>query len=246
MGVLDRLSRLSVPTVSEKKAKKTLALARGKLSITKDPRFYAESIPAVQLPYKRVLGLDLGTNCGVAFADIVPGRQVKDAPITVGQWDLSVGSFDSGVLRFIRLKQFLSLVCPSLICYEEVRFTPDAGLMASRNIGAILARAATASELIGGFKTTLVTWAEERNIPIQGVGISEIKRYATGKGVADKPTMIAAANARFGISLDAEGYETAGDDNMADAAWICAMAVDRYSEGLNDTPATNGDGDEKG
>ncbi len=58
---------------------------------------------------------------------------------------------------------------------------------------------------------------EERAIAYQGVPVGTIKRYATGKGNADKAAMIAAMRAR--------GFAPA-DDNEADALALLLWATD--------------------
>ena len=63
----------------------------------------------------------------------------------------------------------------------------------------------------------LSAWCEERAIAYQGVPVGTIKRYATGKGNADKAAMIAAMRAR--------GFAPA-DDNEADALALLLWATD--------------------
>ena len=72
-----------------------------------------------------------------------------------------------------------------------------------------------AAHVYGGLLATLTAWCEETHIPYQGVPVGAIKRHATGKGNADKATMIAAAVNR--------GWNPA-DDNEADALWILDWA----------------------
>ena len=214
-------------------AKKTKAkgeLPVGKMSLVKDPRFF-EPLPP-RSPLVRVAGLDLGTNCGIAWADIMPGQRVEDATLILGQWDLSVGLYDTGPLRHIRLKQFLSILDPRLLMFEDVKFSPNEKEFKGRSAKAIIARCGTSQEFLGGLKVTATTWCEERGIPAHGLNISEIKRYATGKGNANKVAMIEAANAQFGTSFETEGYERSGVDNICDAAFACAMGVHLYSEGV--------------
>ena len=64
---------------------------------------------------------------------------------------------------------------------------------------------------------TPTAWAELRGIPYEGVPVGTIKRHDTGKGNADKETMIAAARAR--------GFSPA-DDNEADAIAILHWAIE--------------------
>lgn len=202
----------------------------GKFCMTRDPRVYSDSLPAKQRR-KRCLGLDLGTNCGVAFSDFAPGGRLVDTPIVIGQWDLSLGPWDSGPLRHIRLKQFLEIAQPDLIIYEEVKY--DAQIRPGMGPGAIVARVASAAEFLGGLKATLAVWAEEQGIPAQGLPITVIKKFATQRGNANKTDMITAANERFGTSFDCENYEQTGVDNMADAAFCCLYGVTHYADGMS-------------
>lgn len=206
----------------------------GKLCIDKDPRVYAERIRPPVDNLKRCAGLDLGTNCGIAFADFEPGKPVVDVTVLMGQWDLSVGQYDSGVLRLIRLKQFLSILDPDLVVYEEVKYDPPQDVMAKRGhgMGGVVARVATAAEFLGALKSTLGIWCEEHNVPAHGMAIAAIKKYGAGKGNANKEDMIKAANERFGTNFDHETYQQTGVDNICDAAWCCAMGLESYSEGM--------------
>lgn len=214
--------------------KKAPALAIGKVHIDKDPRVYASTVQAAPVDMKRCAGVDLGTSCGIAFADFKPGQPIVDVPIMLGQWDLSIGPYDSGILRLVRLKQFLTILQPDLVTYEEVKFTPGQELLKKRqSAAAIVARVSTAAEFLGALKATLGIWCEERNVPAHGLGISAIKKYATGKGNASKVQMIEAANEQMGLGFSTEDYEKTGSDNICDAAFCCKMGLEAYSEGMD-------------
>lgn len=167
----------------------------------------------------------------MAWADFIPGEPLLGVNLVLGHWDLSVSDYDSGPLRHVRLRQFLSVLQPDLIMFESVKYVPPKEIMA-KGINAVVARVATAAELLGGFKTTLTTWAEENGVPAQGLAITEIKKFATGKGNANKVDMILAANEKFGTDFDPETYEQTGVDNIVDAAFVCTMGLENYSEGL--------------
>lgn len=64
---------------------------------------------------------------------------------------------------------------------------------------------------------TLTAWAELRGIPYEGVPVGTIKRFATGKGNANKAAMIEAIRQR--------GFSPA-DDNEADALALLLWALD--------------------
>ena len=206
----------------------------GKLAMTRDPRVYEQRLPMLLLPYKRLVGLDLASSCGVTFCDIIPGQVIKDAPLIGGQWNLSVGPYDTNSLRYVRLKQFLAVTAPDLIFYEEVKFTgqsPPPGT-AKLNLRALVARAVSGAQVVHGLAAILTTWAEERDIPCQAVPIKTLKQYGAGKGNASKEDMIKACNGKIGTEFGVEDYQHTGADNIADSMFLCDMAVQQYSEGL--------------
>jgi Holliday junction resolvasome RuvABC endonuclease subunit len=62
----------------------------------------------------------------------------------------------------------------------------------------------------------IVLWCENNHVQYRGYSPSEIKKFATGKGNAPKPAVIAAAREKLGFTGD--------DDNEADAMWLRALA----------------------
>lgn len=150
-------------------------------------------------PRRAVLALDLGTTTGWALRS-------GDGAITSGIMTFRPSRFEGGGMRFLRFRAWLTEVTHlagelSQIAFEEVR-----------------AHAGTdAAHLYGGFLAHLSAWCEERDIAYQGVPVGTVKRYATGKGNADKAAMIAAMRAR--------GFAPA-DDNEADALALLLWATD--------------------
>lgn len=206
-----------------------------KLKLERDPRLFEP--PTRPEACRRCLGLDLGTACGVAISDFVPGQPVRQVDLVLGQWDLSVGDYETNPLRFVRLKQFLEVTQPDLVMFEDVKNTPSQDQLDARGYGgvhAIVARVATASELLGGFKVILTTWCEERGIPAHPLSIQHIKKHATGKGNCGKPDMIRACNEKFGTDFDPDesAYKAEGTDNIADAAFACEMGILLYTDGI--------------
>lgn len=195
-----------------------------KLDLWKNPTGFGGSMAGKAEGYFRAVGIDLATYCGYAWVDFKQGQQIEDLQVFAGQWLLDVGAYDTGPLRFIRLKQFLSILQPDLIGYEDVKFSPSKELR-GKPVNQVVSRIATAAELLGAFKITLTTWAEERGLPAEGFAITKIKKHATGKGVANKVDMINAANAQFGTQLDPETYESTGADNIADAMFVLDMVL---------------------
>ncbi len=203
-----------------------------KFSMQRDPRVYQRGVAKKPPETKRAVGLDLGTNCGVAFADFVPGAPLVDVTVYIDQWDLAIGQYDSNALRLVRLKQFLSILAPDLVAMEDVKYDAPVEQFKGKPLGMLVARIVPTAEFLGSLKATVATWAEEREIPCQGLQIGNIKKFATGKGNANKLDMIKACNTRFGTSLPTENYENTGVDNMADAAFILQMLIENYSAGV--------------
>lgn len=146
-----------------------------------------------------ILTLDLGSKTGWAL------RQI-DSTITSGTVEFKPGRFEGGGMAFVRFKHWLDEVARfagpiKSIFFEEVR--AHAGV--------------TASHVYGGFLAHLTAWAEQEEIPYQGVPVGTIKRHATGKGNASKAEVIEA--------MRRKGHHPA-DDNAADALAILHWALD--------------------
>ncbi|WP_137179252.1 crossover junction endodeoxyribonuclease RuvC [Roseomonas sp. AR75] len=155
--------------------------------------------PIVGLAHHAVLALDLGTNTGWALRG-------QDRRVTSGTITFKPTRFEGGGMRYLRFRGWLDEVADlsgglARVVFEEVR----------RHAGT------DASHIYGGFLGTLSAWCEEQRIPYEGVPVGTIKRFATGRGNADKAAMIAAMQAR--------GFAPA-DDNEADAIALLLWATD--------------------
>lgn len=155
--------------------------------------------PPVRQIVSPVLALDLGTTVGWAL-------QTGDQRIVSGTQSFRPGRFEGGGMRYLRFTDWLGEIATRAhgigrVVFEEVR----------RHAGN------DAAHVYGGFLGTLTAWCEEHEIPYQGVPVGTIKRFATGKGNADKAGMIAAVKAR--------GFRPA-DDNEADAIALLLWATD--------------------
>ena len=155
--------------------------------------------PSISLAHHAMLAVDLGTTTGWAL-------QSRDGGITSGTITFKPTRFEGGGMRFLRFRGWLAEVAGlsggvARIVFEEVR-----------------AHAGTdAAHVYGGFLGTLTAWCEEHEVPYEGVPVGTIKRFATGKGNADKAAMIAAMRAR--------GFAPA-DDNEADAIALLLWATE--------------------
>jgi Holliday junction resolvasome RuvABC endonuclease subunit len=70
-------------------------------------------------------------------------------------------------------------------------------------------------------------------VPYVTVPPASLKKYATGKGNADKTAMAIAALKRFGLEF--------ADDNCCDAYWLRAMGLHAYRHPLVDLPVLQAD-----
>lgn len=216
--------------MAKKKAKEATPPISGRLASWRSPEALARLVPYPRPAYARILGLDLATNCGVAFVDVVPGFTT---PVTVfaGQLDLHLGPYETGPLRIVRLKAFLEALRPDLVAYEKVRNVPAMKPGGSMSPTQLLARVASAASLIGALEAAASEWCEVRGIPLAAFTIQAIKQFVTGGGRASKVDVISAVNSRYGTELPTTDIERTGADNIADAIAICAMAVEHYSGG---------------
>ena len=108
-------------------------------------------------------------------------------------------------MRYLRFRHWLDELVKlggsiDRIVFEEVR----------RHAGT------DAAHVYGGLMGTLTAWGELNAVPYEGVPVGTIKRFATGKGNADKAAVIAAMQAR--------GFHPA-DDNEADALALLLWAI---------------------
>ena len=149
-----------------------------------------------------VLAIDLGTITGWAVRN-------NRCRILHGTAEFRPTRFEGGGMRYLRFGKWLDQTLDvtggiDAVYFEEVR----------RHIGT------DAAHTYGGFLAALTSWCEAKGIAYQGVPVGTIKRFATGKGNADKQAMIAAMRER--------GFEPA-DDNEADAIAILLWALETNS-----------------
>ena len=210
-----------------------------KYRMYKDPAQFGAKIGKPASNVIRYIGLDLGSNCGVAIYDYEDGKKLLQEKLQLFQWDLSTQGLESGAARFVRLRAFLNVTLPDVIGYEDVKYSPPREFFVNKKFGvaAVLSRVATASEVLGGMKVTVATWAQEAELLCQGFAISTIKKFATGSGKSNKDDMIAAANKSLGAAFDASKYKSTGVDNVVDAAFELLLLVQTTSAGITNSKA---------
>ena len=109
-------------------------------------------------------------------------------------------------MQFLKFKKFLKqltdVVHPDVLVLEEVR----------RHLGVDAAHA------YGGYLSHVSAYCSEVDIPHTGVPVGTIKKFATGKGNANKEDMIKAAGDLFPDQI-------IEDDNQADALCLLQYAI---------------------
>lgn len=145
----------------------------------------------------RVVAIDPGTKCGIAWAD-----NGVISPFNVTVIDLANKHHEGAGMRFVKFEDKLRTFAPERVYYELV----------ARHIGT------RAAHVYGGLVAVLQAFCERNDIPYSAVPVGTIKKHATGKGNASKQMMIEAAQTRLGYERE--------DDNEADAMWLlhCAMS----------------------
>ena len=143
----------------------------------------------------RILALDLGSTTGWA---------ISGSPPLTGRWEVRAGNGESPGMRLIRFRADLNRILEAY---------PDLKLLVVEKVHVRYATAALSlGELVGRVKE----WAAEKGIELTWVPASTVKKFATGRGQADKAAMMAAATAK--------GWFYHGDDNEADARWLLEYA----------------------
>lgn len=149
-----------------------------------------------------IISLDLGSTTGWAT--------ITDGVVNSGSKSLALTKYEGRGMQFLKFKRFLgqlvTCVHPEFIVLEEVR----------RHLGTDAAHA------YGGYLAHVGSYCEEAGIPHAGVAVGTIKKFATGKGNANKDEMIEAAKKLF---PDQEIV----DDNQADALCLLGYANQEIS-----------------
>lgn len=150
----------------------------------------------------RILALDPATKCGFAFGD---SRQKK--PIASGTWDLSTRRDESAGMKLIRLRNKLEEFAAlqgglEMIVYETPALHSPYPL-------ALVSH----SKLVAAIEV----FAHDHKIEYRGTPPSELKKFTTGKGNANKEAMTAAVKSRWNVDVE--------DDNEADAVALYFMAL---------------------
>jgi hypothetical protein len=157
----------------------------------------------------RILALDLGTKTGWALHE--------DGVTTSGTWVLAKSKEITELrkkdldrccdFRPGRLKQFIGSMHPlNYLYFEDVQFATS------------LLQVQLWSSL------RAMVWLQSPLCVVKAVDVGTLKKFATGKGNADKEHMAAAANRSGFINIGA-------DDNEIDAWWLLQLALKDLKNG---------------
>jgi len=148
------------------------------------------------------LALDLATALGWA---VNPPHEEPDfgtevLPSTGNAVGPFIAAYDAWLRRMIEEQK------PAMIIYEQP---------------SIFAKTTPITVIkLNGLATHTEFVCEKRSIAVRSANPSQLKKFATGNGRADKPMMIDAARRR--------GWKVR-DDNAADACWVRAWAIFCYA-----------------
>ena len=155
---------------------------------------------------KHYVGFDLGTKCGVCTTTVnYDSGSVIHFP---REWRLSSHKQQRHIEFDAELNDLLGWFKEQkeeennrvVVCYEKVQ----------RHMGT------SAAHVYGAYEMQLLVKCHSFDLQTLSVGVSELKKFATGKGTASKEDMITEA-------LEAS-LEEALTDNEADAFWISEWA----------------------
>lgn len=132
---------------------------------------------------------DLGGLMGYAYGEL--GACIS------GEWDLSNSKHEAWAMRGIKLKRRLSEI-NGIVQIDRVGYEVVAAH-----------KGAYAAHAYGMYMAALQEWCIERGVPFEGVSVGTLKRFATGKGNANKEAMKTAVRERWQVFTDS--------DNEADA-----------------------------
>ena len=160
-----------------------------------------------------LLALDLGTTTGFALRG-------ADGAITSGTAEFRLDRWQSGGMRFLRFKHWLTEIKHQaggvdLVVYEQVR----------RHAGV------DAAHVFGGWLAILTAWCDHHGIAYQGVPVGTIKRHVTGKGIRTAFRMRRFAAGARTVRITATAPMGGGHDEAG--LWVesVALAYEIYNVG---------------
>lgn len=152
------------------------------------------------------IGIDLGSKCGVAWT---AGSTIYGAKTML--WDLKHKPKEHGGARFARFRRSLTALLAEPQQEYRIYFERVMRHLSSDS-----------AHVYGALWGAMLEVCMTRQIKPVGVPVPTLKKYATGRGNADKSQMIRAANERLAWG--------GSDDNEADALWLLDFGLNTKSE----------------
>lgn len=170
----------------------------------------------------RVIGLDLGSRTGFAWTD--------DSEVRIDQsgvMDFQLRHYEGGGLRLLRFDKFIAELLDHdgtvLVYFEEVIWRVGAHGPSKGDLG-------PGAAIYGEFSGALMMACQRAEVAFEGLKVGQIKKFATGRGNANKEEMVASAKREYGLATDS--------DDQADALHILAMGLSLV--GVGRTPGLPG------
>jgi Holliday junction resolvasome RuvABC endonuclease subunit len=177
-------------TTAAKKPKKERGAAKDS---TQGADIFSNNAAALDIKKENILALDVATNTGFATS------------VSSGTWNFTPRKDESKGMRLLRfqskLRQMLEIMNLKMVVFEAaVSYGKFPNMVGAEMIG------------------ILKLFCEEHKIEYASYTPSEIKKFSTGKGNADKDAMVSSARLRWGMQ--------SFDDNEADALAIFHHTLD--------------------
>ena len=153
-----------------------------------------------------ILALDLGTRCGWAMAAPTFAGSIEHRLLESGVQIFDVKRGESPGMRYLRFRRWLEDITPSdcsLIAYENFHM-----------------RGGAATEIAAGLVTRVQELCALRGIQHAAVHSASLKKFATGRGNADKAAMLAAV---------AQRWKAVESDDEADAIAVLYWALAEFA-----------------
>lgn len=153
----------------------------------------------------KYIGLDLGTNMGVAVIDTANPEHTYATYITLRERGRDLVTTHGQIYRRHRayISNLLTLTQDiAMVCYEHVMFHTSV----------------LSAHMYGAYEGILLEACHARGVQCVGYNVTTIKKYATGVGRASKDAMVAAAERRWPkVHIPTH--------DAADAIWVADYGV---------------------
>jgi hypothetical protein len=169
-------------------------------------------IAVVREMLMRILSLDLGTKTGWALWD---GARMES-----GVQDFTKQRGESNGMLFLKFNRWLAAMPPDSYVMDGIRPQDKFDLIVFEQAHH---RGGAATEIAVGLMTRVLEFCARYGIEHTSVHSASLKKFATGRGNADKDEMIERLRRRGLVHLD---YIPGNDE--ADALWLLIYALEKF------------------